>query len=115
MLFLSSCAQNDSQTDASVAEETVAETSLNEEETNTIPVEAYVVKKDKVEEKLPFTAILKPLHSVDIVSEATGKVIKINEGFQPIIRVNNLKLLCDTIPRIIIPYFLLQHFNIRFP
>ncbi|MCK5033366.1 MAG: efflux RND transporter periplasmic adaptor subunit [Calditrichia bacterium] len=97
MLFLSSCAQNDSQTDASVAEETVAETSLNEEETNTIPVEAYVVKKDKVEEKLPFTAILKPLHSVDIVSEATGKVIKINKELGSSVSKNEILAIIDDV------------------
>jgi RND family efflux transporter MFP subunit len=97
VLFLFSCTQNESQTDVSIIEETVVENIANEEKTNTIPVEAYVVRKDIVEEKLPFSAVLKPLHSVDIVSEATGKVIKINKELGSTVNKNEILAVIDDV------------------
>ncbi|MBT4365741.1 MAG: efflux RND transporter periplasmic adaptor subunit, partial [Desulfobacteraceae bacterium] len=44
-----------------------------------IPVEALVIKPRKVEQKVPFTGMVKPLHSVDIAAEVSGKIIKINK------------------------------------
>ena len=39
----------------------------------TIAVEALVIKLKRVEQNVPLTGVLKPLHSVDIVAEVSGK------------------------------------------
>jgi len=49
------------------------------EDVFTIPVEAMILKKNISEASIPFTGILKPISSVDIVAEVTGKVKKINK------------------------------------
>ena len=60
-----------------------------------IPVEATIVKKQRVEEKLPFTAVLKPLHSVDIISEGTGKIININKDLGSNVNKNEIIAMID--------------------
>jgi RND family efflux transporter MFP subunit len=44
-----------------------------------IPVEALLIKSRKVEQKVPFSGIVKPVHSVDIAAEVSGKIIRINK------------------------------------
>ena len=44
-------------------------------------MEALVVKSKVVEQNIPLTGLLKPLHSVDIMAEVTGKVKKIYKRF----------------------------------
>jgi len=44
-----------------------------------IPVEAYVVKKESVQQSVNLTGVLQAIHSVDIVSEVSGKVVKIEK------------------------------------
>ncbi len=65
----------------------------------TVPVEAAIVKKSIIEASIPFTGILKPISSVDIVSEVSGKVEKINIKLgQPVSRENELAIIDDEIP-----------------
>ena len=45
----------------------------------TIPVEALVIKPKKLEQNIPLTGILKPIHEVDIYAEVSGKVENINK------------------------------------
>jgi len=42
-----------------------------------VPVEAMVIRLQRVEQPLPFTGILEPFHSVDLVAEVSGKVEKV--------------------------------------
>ncbi|MBN2423852.1 MAG: efflux RND transporter periplasmic adaptor subunit [Calditrichaceae bacterium] len=44
-----------------------------------IPVEIMVIKAGNLEESINLTGVLRAIHSVDIVSEVSGKVIKINK------------------------------------
>jgi len=97
MLFFISCAQNEYQSDEVNTEESAVTTSENKEKENTIPVEAYVVKKDRVEEKLPFTSVLKPSHAVDIISESSGKVIKINKELGSVVGKNEILAIVDDV------------------
>ena len=97
MVFITSCVQNESQSDEVNTEEVSISDMSNEEKDNKISVEAYIVKKGKVEEKLPFTAVLKPLHAVDIVSEASGKVIKINKELGSQVGKNEILAIIDDI------------------
>lgn len=79
LILIYSCSQNESDTETSLTQEMQTENTVNNKKSKAVPVEAYKVKIGKIEEKLPFTAILKPSHSVDIISESTGKIIKINK------------------------------------
>nr|MBC8180861.1 hypothetical protein [candidate division KSB1 bacterium] len=45
----------------------------------TIPVEALIIKPKKLEQNIPLTGILKPIHEVDIFAEVSGKVEVINK------------------------------------
>jgi len=92
-----SCTQNESQLDDATVKEATVETEKQDKMDNTIPVEAYVLKKEKVEEKLPFTAILKPSHAVDIISESSGKVIKINKELGSVVRKNDILAIVDDV------------------
>lgn len=62
-----------------------------------IPVEAYYVKNQTIEDKLRFTGVLEPFHSVDIVSEASGKVIKINKDLGDSVSKNEIMAIIDDI------------------
>lgn len=77
VIFILSCDSENSQTDSSNPDNNISEATKDDNISNAIPVEAYIVKRGKIEEKLPFTAVLKPSHSVDIISEASGKIVKI--------------------------------------
>jgi RND family efflux transporter MFP subunit len=96
-MLIYSCSQNESQTDIDSSRNNIVENIENDKGTNVIPVEAYVIKKGRIEEKLPFTAVLKPSHSVDIVSEATGKVIKIFKELGSSINKNETLAIIDDV------------------
>jgi len=64
-------------------------------ENTEIPVEAYVVKKEKIEEKLPFTAILQPSQSVDIIPEASGKIVQINKQVGNYVKAEDILAIID--------------------
>ena len=97
MFSLFSCMENESQSENAISEKVTVEENMKIDESNLIPVEAYVIKKSKVEEKLPFTGILKPSHSVDIVSEATGKVKKIHREIGSIVIKNEILAVIDDV------------------
>ena len=65
-------------------EETAVEDSTKESKTienkQKIPVEALIVKLKKLEQNIPLTGILKPLHEVDIIAEVSGKAEVINKN-----------------------------------
>ena len=97
IVMIYSCSQNETETDTSVLEKNSVENSDFDENTKAIPVEAYVVKKGKFEEKLPFSGVLKPSHSVDIVSEASGKIIKINKELGDSVNRNDILAIIDDV------------------
>ncbi len=82
-------------------EETTTETDTNPniKEILTVPVEAAIVKKSIIEASIPFTGILKPIRSVDIVSEVSGKVKKKNKNLgQSVSTEDELAIIDDEIP-----------------
>jgi len=85
MFFVVSCGQeNKSETtlkNDNIEKETEGESAKDKIQKGDrgIPVEALVIKPRKVEQKVPFTGIVKPLHSVDIAAEVSGKIIRINK------------------------------------
>jgi RND family efflux transporter MFP subunit len=44
-----------------------------------IPVEAMILQEKEVQQDVPLTAVLQPLHTVDIIAEVSGKINKINK------------------------------------
>lgn len=48
-----------------------------DDEKNEIPVEAYVVNSTSIDQTLPFTATLKPIHEVDLIAEVSGEVLNV--------------------------------------
>jgi len=105
ILTFYSCMQNESQSEISVTDETLIEANISDEnqiaenlnKPNFIPVEAYIVKKELTEEKLPFTSILKPVHSVDIISEVSGNVIKIKKELGGAVNKNDVLAIIDDV------------------
>jgi len=82
-------------------EETTTETDTNPniKEILTVPVEAAIVKKSIIEASIPFTGILKPIRSVDIVSEVSGKVKKKNKNLgQSVSTEDELAIIDNEIP-----------------
>ena len=59
--------------------EEVTTVNTGTEDIITVPVETMVLKKNTSEASIPFTGIMKPISSVDIIAEVTGKVKKINK------------------------------------
>ncbi|NHZ85656.1 MAG: efflux RND transporter periplasmic adaptor subunit [Planctomycetia bacterium] len=57
--------------------ETISDSTF--EETKIVPVETMVVSKQYLKATIPFTGVLAPSRSVDIISEISGKVQKINK------------------------------------
>ena len=72
LLSIMSCGENDNK------EEIASNIESTSEETKVVPVEVMVISKQNLEATIPFTGILAPSHSVDIISEVSGKVQKIN-------------------------------------
>ncbi len=59
------------------------------------PVEAITVKAESVEQSIPSIGIIKPLHSVDIVAEVSGKVEKINKELGEGVAVEEILAIVD--------------------
>ncbi|MCK4903270.1 MAG: efflux RND transporter periplasmic adaptor subunit [Candidatus Marinimicrobia bacterium] len=72
LLSIMSCGENDNK------EAIASNIESTSDETKVVPVEVMVVSKQNLEATIPFTGILAPSRSVDIISEVSGKVQKIN-------------------------------------
>ncbi len=73
LLSIMSCGGNDNNEEiASNIESTIDESKI-------VPVEVIVASKQNLEATIPFTGILAPSRSVEIISEVSGKVQKINK------------------------------------
>jgi len=99
-LLLSSCDKGEANEKAA---ENKIETTENrvdtKEKTKLVPVEAMVVQKVRLQETVPFTGILAPIHEVDIVSEVSGKVEKIWKKLgQRVTTSDTLAVIDDEIP-----------------
>lgn len=44
-----------------------------------IPVEVMVIKRGSIEQNVPLTGVLQPLHGVDIIAEVSGKIVQIEK------------------------------------
>lgn len=93
LLSVMSCGGNNKNEEvASKTESTVGETKI-------VPVEVMVVSKQYLEATIPFTGILAPSRSVDIISEVSGKVQKINKSLgQSVSTKDVLALIDDEVP-----------------
>ncbi len=96
-LMIVSCSKPESEVEKADSTGTVKGDLVIESRERGIPVEAYVVKNKKIEEKVPFTTLLKPHHSVDIISEASGKVVKINKELGDSVRENDVLAMIDDV------------------
>ena len=64
-----------------------------------IPVEGLVVKSGDIQKNISLSGLLDPQHSVDILAEVSGKVIKINKKLgDPVTKMDVLALIDDKIP-----------------
>ncbi|MCK5077989.1 MAG: efflux RND transporter periplasmic adaptor subunit, partial [Calditrichia bacterium] len=69
------------------------------EKTKVVPIEAMVAKKVILQETVPFTGILAPIHAVDIVAEVSGKVEKIYKKLgQKVTTADTLAIIDDEVP-----------------
>ncbi len=73
LLSIISCGGNDNKN------EDISNIESTTDEIKVVPVEVIVVSKQKLEATIPFTGVLAPSRSVDIISEVSGKVQKINK------------------------------------
>ena len=77
---------------------TKTETS-DEKSGQSIAVEALVIKPRTIEQNIPLTGVLKPLHSVDIVAEVSGKVQKIYKKLgNSVTQRDTLAIIDDKVP-----------------
>ena len=91
--FIMSCSGNKND------EEVVSNVEQTSEETKIVPVEVMVVTKQNLEATIPFTGILAPSRSVDIISEVSGKVQRINKKLgQGVSTKDVLALIDDEVP-----------------
>ena len=93
LFILISCGKNgDSQENAMKPESST-------EEIKVVPVEVMVITKQYIEATIPFTGILAPSRSVDIISEISGKVQKVYKKLGQKVSTNDvLALIDDEIP-----------------
>ncbi|TFH01858.1 MAG: efflux RND transporter periplasmic adaptor subunit [Calditrichales bacterium] len=64
-----------------------------------VPVEVLVIKPENVQKNISFSGILQPVHSVDIMAEVSGKIIKINKKLGEIVTTSDvLAEIDDEIP-----------------
>ncbi len=64
-----------------------------------IPVEALVIKYREIEQSIPLSGVLKPIHSVEIVAELTGELTKINKKLGDAVKTSDtLAVIDDIIP-----------------
>ena len=93
-----SCSKPGSQENAESDDNAPGDVSATAEDRG-IPVEALVVKSEIVEQTFPFSGVLEPLHSVDLVSEVSGKVQHIYKQLgDPVTVKDTLALIDDRIP-----------------
>jgi RND family efflux transporter MFP subunit len=63
-----------------------------------IPVEALVLKENFLEQNMPFTGVLKPIHSVDLIAEISGKIQRIHKNLgDRVTRRDTLAIIDDRI------------------
>lgn len=68
-------------------------------EIKVVPVEVIVASKQNLEATIPFTGVLAPSRSVDIISEVSGKVQKINKKLGQVVSTKDvLALIDDEVP-----------------
>ncbi len=80
-------------------EQTVSNIESTIGETKIVPVEVMVVSKQYLEATIPFTGVLAPSRSVDIISEVSGKVQKINNNLgQSVSTKDVLAVIDDEVP-----------------
>lgn len=76
ILFLNnSCGEK--ATDKASVPDAQAKEEVNTKIVSKVPVEAIIIKTKIVEQNIPLTGVLKPIHSVDIMAEVTGEIKKI--------------------------------------
>ena len=81
-------------------QEIAAQTETTDEKSGqSIAVEALVIKPRTIEQNIPLTGVLKPLHSVDIVAEVSGKVQKIYKKLgNSVTQRDTLAIIDDKVP-----------------
>ncbi len=93
LLSIMSCGGNDKK------EEIASNIESNIGETKIVPVEVMVASKQNIEASIPFTGVLIPSRSVDIISEVSGKVQKINKKLgQGVSTKDVLAVIDDEVP-----------------
>jgi len=98
VLMLASCGKeqgnSQSQGDGSASANQAVETA-----SRGIPVEALIIKSQTVKQNIPLTAVLNPLHAVDILAEVSGKATKIEKKLGDVVqRSDTLAFIDDDIP-----------------
>lgn len=101
IIFLSflivSCGEK--QSDQNTVENSITEEIDNTKSDTKLPVEALILKIGTVEQNIPLTGVLKPIHSVDLVAEVSGKVKKINNELgDNVTKKDTLAIIDDKIP-----------------
>ena len=92
LIILACGGKSNNEETASNIESTVGETKI-------VPVEVMVVSKQYLEATIPFTGVLAPSRSVDIISEVSGKVQKTNNNLgQSVSTKDVLAVIDDEIP-----------------
>ena len=67
----------------------------NPTEVRGIPVETMVVKSEDVQQSFSLSGMLKPKHSVDIVAEVSGKIIKITKQLGDVVNKKDILAVID--------------------
>ncbi len=98
LIFSCGKEQRDSSTQGE-GNSTIAVNSSEKTSARGIPVEAMIIKSQTVEQNIPLTGVMNPLHSVDIVAEVNGEVTKINKKLgDSVRRSDTLAFIDDEIP-----------------
>ncbi|MEE8341000.1 MAG: efflux RND transporter periplasmic adaptor subunit [Candidatus Neomarinimicrobiota bacterium] len=93
LLSLMSCGRDDNKEEIASNDEPAAAA------TKIVPVEVMIASKHDLEATIPFTGVLAPIGSVDIISEVAGKVKKINKKLgQSVSTEDILALIDDEVP-----------------
>lgn len=93
LLSIMACGGNDNK------EEIASNIESTKSETKIVPVEVIVASKQNLEATIPFTAVLAPSRSVDIISEVSGKIQKINKKLgQGVSTKDVLAVIDDEVP-----------------
>jgi membrane fusion protein (multidrug efflux system) len=65
-----------------------------------VPVEAMIVRLVNVEQNVSLTGVLEPVHAVDLMSEVSGKVVRINKNIGDVVDTKDvIAVLDDNVPR----------------